>query len=249
MAYKKCKCPPEGAPQWVMTFGDMMSLLLTFFVLLLSLSEVKKESEFRAVVKEVKKAFGIHGGGGKVPTPDDPALSFIDRIESLQKVSRRHPQPSQVPDPGMQGKRQQVTTVRQKLTQITGGRLVFEPGLTRLTETHRKKLIQLATQIRGFNTKIHVNGHADTAEIFDPKQFENIQDLSYRRARVVGDFLISKECRIRPQRIKLIAKGDSEKVKWAIYQPTQLQSNRRVEIQVSNMLVDELTTPELDRSN
>ena len=188
-------------------------------------------------------------GARKGPTPDDPALSFIDRIESLQKVRRRHPQPSQVPDPGMQGKRQQVTTVRQKLPQITGGRLVFEPGLTRLTETHRKKLIQLATQIRGFNTKIHVNGHADTAEIFDPKQFENIQDLSYRRARVVGDFLISKECRIRPQRIKLIANGDSEKVKWAIYQPTQLQSNRRVEIQVSNMLVDELTTPELDRSN
>ena len=87
----KCKCPPAGAPAWVLTFGDMMSLLLTFFILLLSLSEIKKDDEFRAVVKEVKKAFGMHGGGGRVPSKSDPELTFIERINSLQLVSRKEP--------------------------------------------------------------------------------------------------------------------------------------------------------------
>ena len=30
-----------GVPEWVVTYGDMMSLLLTFFIMLVSLSELK----------------------------------------------------------------------------------------------------------------------------------------------------------------------------------------------------------------
>ena len=35
-----CKCPPPGLPQWMGTFADLMSLLMCFFVLLLSFSEM-----------------------------------------------------------------------------------------------------------------------------------------------------------------------------------------------------------------
>ena len=35
MRIRKARSAPEGAPDWVVTFGDMMSLLLCFFVLLL----------------------------------------------------------------------------------------------------------------------------------------------------------------------------------------------------------------------
>ena len=38
----------EGAPTWVTTFADLMSLLLTFFVLLYSMSELKVENFFIA---------------------------------------------------------------------------------------------------------------------------------------------------------------------------------------------------------
>ena len=36
--------PPAGVPEWLVTFGDMMSLLLTFFIMLVSLSEVASPS-------------------------------------------------------------------------------------------------------------------------------------------------------------------------------------------------------------
>ncbi|MDR2587973.1 MAG: flagellar motor protein MotB [Spirochaetales bacterium] len=37
---KKCpKCPPEGAPDWQVTYGDMVTLLLTFFILLYTTAE------------------------------------------------------------------------------------------------------------------------------------------------------------------------------------------------------------------
>ena len=48
----------EGAPAWVVTFGDLMSLLLCFFVLLLSFSEMDR-NKYRIVSGSMKNAFGI----------------------------------------------------------------------------------------------------------------------------------------------------------------------------------------------
>ena len=51
--------PPveEGAPTWVVTFGDLMSLLLTFFILLFSMSEIEVE-KFRMAVNSLHEGFG-----------------------------------------------------------------------------------------------------------------------------------------------------------------------------------------------
>lgn len=50
--------PKKGAPAYMLTFADLMSLLLTFFVLLLSMSEIDA-TRFRKVSGELKKAFGV----------------------------------------------------------------------------------------------------------------------------------------------------------------------------------------------
>ena len=41
MADKKCpKCPPEGAADWLLSWGDLNTLLLTFFVMMFSAAEI-----------------------------------------------------------------------------------------------------------------------------------------------------------------------------------------------------------------
>ncbi len=52
---KKC---PEGIPAWVMTFADLMSLLLAFFVLLFSFSEMDK-AVYKELAGSLKDAFGV----------------------------------------------------------------------------------------------------------------------------------------------------------------------------------------------
>lgn len=51
------KCP-EGIPAWVMTFADLMSLLLAFFVLLFSFSEMDK-NVYKELAGSMKDAFGV----------------------------------------------------------------------------------------------------------------------------------------------------------------------------------------------
>ena len=52
------KSDGPGAPAWVMTFADLMSLLMCFFVLLLAFSEMDA-AKFKQLSGSMKEAFGV----------------------------------------------------------------------------------------------------------------------------------------------------------------------------------------------
>ncbi|WP_428772181.1 flagellar motor protein MotB [Vibrio sp.] len=58
MEQQPCKCPPPGLPQWMGTFADLMALLMCFFVLLLSFSEMDV-LKFKQIAGSMKFAFGV----------------------------------------------------------------------------------------------------------------------------------------------------------------------------------------------
>ncbi len=241
---KKCKCPPAGAPEWVMTYGDMMSLLLTFFILLLSLSEIKKEDEWKAVVEEVKKSFGMKGGGGRLPTDNDPALTLVKILETVQNQQRKEKNTSNTDDPGMSGRDQRVTTIRPGEYIPVGGRVTFQPGSADLSDVAKRNIRSFIEQeefdIRGTNYIIELRGHAATAEtdlIGDADR--DLWDLSYGRAKAVMGFLVSDEIGLSPKQVRLIGAADREPLKKQAYTSSQRQINRRVEVFVSENVIND----------
>ena len=62
------KCPDGGAPAWMATFADMATLLMAFFVLLLSFAETEVP-KFKQVAGSLKQAFGIEKIVPKVTIP------------------------------------------------------------------------------------------------------------------------------------------------------------------------------------
>ena len=52
------ECPPKGAPAWMATFADMATLLMAFFVLILSFAEFNVP-KFKQISGSMKNAFGI----------------------------------------------------------------------------------------------------------------------------------------------------------------------------------------------
>ena len=242
----KCKCPPPGAPDWVMTFGDMMSLLLTFFILLLSLSEIKKEDEWKAVVEEVKKSFGMKGGGGRLPTDNDPALTLVKILETVQNQQRREQNTSNADDPGMSGRDQRVTTVREGDFIPMGGTVTFEPGSADLSDEAKRKIRSFIEQeefdVRGTNFIVELRGHAATAEserLSDSG--EDLWDLSYDRAKAVMYYLISDEIGLRQEQIRLTGNADREPLKKQAYTSQLRKVNRRVEVRVTENVTTDYT--------
>jgi len=58
MADECPKCPPAGAPLWLATFADLMSLLMCFFVLLLSFATMDV-AKFKQMAHSMDEAFGV----------------------------------------------------------------------------------------------------------------------------------------------------------------------------------------------
>jgi len=227
-----------------MTYGDMMSLLLCFFIILVALSEIKKEDQYRAIVEEVKKAFGMKGGGGKIDSSDDPKLSLMKRLEELQLRVTPKRQPSNTEDPGMEGREAQVTKVREGMLFTQGGRVTFEPGSADLSERAKRNIGIIADLIRGYNNKIEVRGHAASMEVNVESAYSDLWTLSYARAKAVMDFLTSEKVGIRPGRIRLIANADAEPLVKRLYTTAGQQPNRRAEILVMEALVEDFVKPE-----
>ncbi len=229
---------------WVQTFGDMMSLLLTFFILLVSLSEIKKEDQWKAIVEEVKKAFGMKGGGGKLPTKEDPELTMQQRLEAIQLHKQKEPNESNSDDPGMEGRETTVQTVRKGVF-TTGGQITFEPGSADLSESVRRLLGDVVERekLRGKSTVIELRGHAASLELGAEATTADLADLSYARAKAVMKYL-TEDLGMAPERFSLVARGAFEPLKHRAYATAEQEPNRRVEMLVTEDLVDDWRQPQ-----
>ncbi len=74
---------PPGVPEWVVTYGDMMSLLLTFFIMLVSLSEVVANEKYRAVLNALQQYVGYQHSAPAPPGEQFPLNSLLMQLDSL----------------------------------------------------------------------------------------------------------------------------------------------------------------------
>lgn len=82
----------EGAPGWVVTFGDMMSLLLTFFILLLSFATLDR-------VQFDKLSGVLQEGFGTISRTDTQRIPKRDsNIKVNQRVNRNSRSPNSASD-------------------------------------------------------------------------------------------------------------------------------------------------------
>ena len=243
---KKKKCPPSGAPDWVVSYGDMMSLLLTFFILLAALSELKKEDEYKAIVEEVKASLGSKGGGGRKKNTEDPALTLVKRLEELRRRDYKEPNRAITVEEGVEGPKRQVTQIREGEMLVLGGRITFEPGSAELSKDVKTVLKQAAQQVRGWNNKIEIRGHAAPMELSANDIYPDVWSLGYARAKAVMEYMAQNErdLGIPVERFRVISCGDKEPVKTREYTRLANQSNRRAEIIVVKTLVADVQKAE-----
>jgi len=104
------KCPPQGAPAWMATFADMATLLMAFFVLILSFAEFNVP-KFKQISGSLKEAFGVQK---VVPVVEQPKGTTVIELNF-----------SPNPDPSIS------TTLRQDTTELQ------KPELDLKTETEK----------------------------------------------------------------------------------------------------------------
>lgn len=229
----KCKCPPVGAPEWVLTYGDMMSLLLTFFILLAALSELKKEEEYTKIVHEIQATFGMPISNGVLPFP-------ITDSQNNRRRSRSDSTNQESADtPGMKGHDRQVRTIRPGMIFPDGGRLTFEPGSSKLGPDAQAALHEVAKRFGGLTNIIELRGHASPMEQAVLPPGKDLWQLSFDRAKEVMEFLTSVEVGMPAARFRITALGDRDPLARRVYTPVGQEINRRVEVLMSEDIIDD----------
>jgi chemotaxis protein MotB len=82
MARKKQEDPPKGGAGWLATFGDLMNLLLCFFVLLFSMSSVDAQ-KFEMMVASLQSSFSVLSGGGSSVGDGQMVSSGVSQLQML----------------------------------------------------------------------------------------------------------------------------------------------------------------------
>lgn len=248
----KCKCKsapcPEGVPGWIVTYGDMMSLLLCFFILLAAFSELKRDEEYTVVAHSVMMAFGFtQGSGGAIPT-DQPSMQNV--VSMLTNAASAHDPKhavSQSDIEGVQGKHTSVKTVREGLVFTIGGSSMFDRESAVLKDDVKEELRDIAKLINGRNNRIFVRGHTDTKRLSPSSPFKNLYELGFARAQAVMLFL-TENAGMRPELFRLESCADSEPIASRARSDDASQVNRRVEIILSESVVEDFN-PDSDYTN
>lgn len=239
----KCKCKPtrcpDGVPGWIVTYGDMMSLLLCFFILLAAFSELKQEEEYTVVAHSVMLAFGFtQGSGGAIPTDQASMQSVVTMLTKAASAHDPEHAISQSDVEGVQGKHTTVKTVREGLIFTVGGSSTFDQESADLKEDVKQELREIAKLIDGRNNRIFIRGHTDTKRLAPSSRWANLYELGFARAEAVRVFL-TEDVGMRPELFRVESCADNEPVNARARSNNASQVNRRVEIILSESVIDD----------
>ena len=151
-----------GAPMWVVTFGDLMSLLLTFFVLILSFSTMDPV-KFKVVRGSLDTALGIQKkiSAKSMPRADNMIATefsrrdFNKQIESILKKALRDTFP-----PGQEpGRVEKVNDIRGEVVRFIAYDL-FLPGSEAAAPKAKTVYQVMADTLVNMNARMEVRGIA-----------------------------------------------------------------------------------------
>ncbi len=236
MAGPSKKQEPGGAPKWVVTFADMMSLLLAFFVLLLSFSSIQ-EAKFRELAGSLKGAFGVLESSTAVNVTDAPPRPSLATIKIQQSVVRRQIE-QLVGQADSLGSPVEIDGQGGELRIKLSERLLFPSGNADLRGGAAPILKSLATILATADGEVDIAGHTDDRPIHTARYPSN-WELSSDRAMAVLRSL--ERLGISPSRMSATAHGEYQPI--AVNDsPANRARNRRVELRV--LMDQELGTPE-----
>ncbi len=201
------KQEPEKAPnheRWLLTYADLITLLMIFFVVMYSLS-VQDAKKFKSLSSSLRIAFGggknLLGefeGSGMVPlpvsTPQELAVAKEDTDDYVTQHGLQNEVNTTVEDRGL------VITLQEKL--------LFEPGQTSLNPSARATLMAMAKLLNTLPNYVRVEGHTDNVPA--GKGYSNWQLSTLRAANIAQ--VLSETAGVDPRRISAIGYGDNRPV-------------------------------------
>ncbi|MCX5662068.1 MAG: OmpA family protein [Planctomycetota bacterium] len=230
----------EGAPEWLISFADNVTLMMGFFVIMLAMNMGPKGSDVKPVQGEGK-------GGEQSADMVDLSIAIREAFNNPVSITSRKPEDAIMvkrmiqrasgssTDAAVRGKDHDVQSVRPSDLHFPGGMVWFDDESRTLSPASREQLLNFAAQIKGLRLIIELRGHVSAAEGF--RLADKAWTLSFERALAVERVL--SEGGMDRRQVRIIACGDNEHAKEQAYNPTDHRQNQRVEVVVTDDLLND----------
>lgn len=237
MAEKKCPECKAGAPMWMVTFSDMTTLLLTFFVLLLSMASLDQR-KIKEALGSLQGALGVLESGQKSEMGKEEILSRLDFVtKTKQSESKMLSGIRNYIEQANLSSTVSVVKTEKGISVRIMDSVLFESGSATLLDAAKPVLDKLSGVIKDSPYNIMVEGHTDDIPI-STAQFPSNWELSTARAISVAKYMISVG--VKPDILSVAGYAQYHPVVPNIT-PENRAKNRRVEIN--------FVSPELAEAN
>jgi chemotaxis protein MotB len=219
---------------WMLTLVDVMTLLLTFFVVLVSLSSFDELSQL-TVLDSIKTIFGTEKKAlfplDTLRKDDENRYGLIsnerdEKLENIRKIMLENEPPTDELRLSQNGSHIFISV---------NNDLMFEPGRARLSLEGKKILIRLAPYLRKQRYPMLIAGHSSlsleedlvTASMLDSGFTEQTWALSMERAAEVYGFFAAEGVALESMRME--AYGE-HRPRFPVDTPAGRRNNRRVDL-------------------
>ncbi len=238
----KCpECPPPGLPGWMATFSDLVTLLLTFFVLLLSFAKTET-AKYEAALGSLRNAFGGNVlKQGEVVQRGKSADNAPTILESQQIIK-----PFPIDFMTMEGvfdkheinrqSDEEYAQMKEDLKQYSlaesvnvyempegikvrvKDKIYFDEGSVKINEISIEVFDRMVKLVKSRGWSIFIEGHASKGEV--DREGGDALELSSRRALAVQRSLVRRG--VRPDKIITVFYGDTH--------PERIEGRNEVEL-------------------
>jgi chemotaxis protein MotB len=238
----------ENSERWLLTYSDLITLLMIFFIVMYTMSKVDSE-KYKSVSQSLNSAMGgtvvgstggsIAGtGGGSIigtigasgtGTGSEPTEE--DRMNTIKSDVTKY-----LDDNGLKDNVNVEISERGLVIQIDNS-ILFDSGKDEIKDEARRRMILLGNILKETEGYIRVEGHTDNLPIHNSK-FKSNWELSSARATNVVE-LLEEVSGISPERLSAVGYGEFRPVGDNNTEEGRSQ-NRRVEIVIVSSKFDEL---------
>jgi chemotaxis protein MotB len=228
MMPKKQEAEKENNERWLVTYSDLITLLLIFFIVLYSMSKINEQkfvelSQSMAVVFGNVGRSGVLDGGRSVIPMDHATFRQRQNITNTKEQIKR-----MIANMGLEGK----ITVRDEargLVISVRDTVFFKPGSADLGARAQEIITTVASLLSNLPNSIRVEGHTDNIPIHTFRFYSN-WELSTARATNVLHYLVQKK-NISADRLSAAGYGEFKPIAENTTESGRA-SNRRVDIVV-----------------
>ncbi len=227
----------ENTGAWMVTFSDLIMLLLTFFVLLLTMSSLDQKA-LKELISHLQDSTGVleFSGLGEISS----MTSIVEKYNtSNSKIVISHDKLTQLSGLNLI----EANTLKDRMKDIEAlinitddergivfsfhENIFFKPGTTSIDKAHASVLNSIARAIDENMNDILIMGHTDSTPIKSGRYPSNWELSNYRGLAVLNYFI--KEAKLNPQRFAVGGYGFSRPLKPNDTVDNR-STNRRVEI-------------------